>query len=374
MSCLLGTVFIVVLATAPVHAFRHEDYAVLAEDSQAQSAAKLKAVLDIFQRVVFDVHGVHINDGVFDCDGKSYSFEKALGFGAEGVTAILRRQSGGVKGQRVVAKLTKEPAMAKSGWGMNSRRELTHSAKTLKKECDISNVLLAAKVPNTLSCEASCQHGKPDSEHLMIVLEPFVEGAKPWTSTWIGGEQLSATERPFGPNSPKQITGTEAEPLDPRVEKGLRMTFTTVWGMLKAGIANPDQHHNVLFKEDGTPTFIDMGMAVNVNQKQTLGGLKPAWYVNKFLDAMFKFIPPLMLDWAESELLPHPPLAPELEAIVQARWPDWRKEKGNEWAREEADKLKKKLQELCQPRRCPASMCGYASFQECDKCPQCQSG
>jgi len=106
--------------------------------------------------------------------------------------------------------------------------------------------------------------------------------------------------------------------------------------MLRANITNSDQHHNILYEKDGTPTFIDMGLAEILHKTW----LSKKYCIEGFLKAIFTLIPPLMLDWAERELIPHPPLPPETEQIVQDYWPNWKAKMGKELA----DKINKAVE------------------------------
>lgn len=319
--------------------------------------ASLRAAEATFRWIVFK--GVSVDDEApFQCEQGTYTFEATLGAGFEGVTVLLRQVGNG--GQKVVAKLTKTPAKRDTGAG-----------KTLQKECDIYKTLQAARVPHTLACEASCYHGHKGSKHLMVVLSPYVEGAKPWTGTWIGGTIFEEERRPFGPTSPRQVTGAESEPTHAGVERGLRLSFETAWAMLGARIANTDQHHNILYEQDGTPTFIDMGLAVDLSKKGTYV-LDPDWYMEGFLKAIFDLIPPLMLDWAERELVEtRPELPSDVEKVVRNFWPKWKLESGAQRADKETKRLQKEFEETC--RFCPKIMCDYGSFKiKCAACPQCQ--
>jgi len=264
-----------------------------------------------------------------------------------------------------------EKTMKRQGY-----HEFSISAKTLQKECLIYNTMQKGKVPHTLSCEAMCLHGPSGLEHQMIVVSPFVRNAQPWTRTWIGGYIFKPEKRPFGVDSPRQITGGENKPLDPRIERGLLLSFQTVWAMLAANVANRDQHHNILYTLDGTPTFIDMGHAEDYSKPTQLA---PAWYVGGFLEASFRLIPPLMLDWAEHHLiLSRPPLPKNVRGLnvhefVDQTWQAWRKSEGQKLVNQETDRLRQEFVRLCDKRTsCPESLCDMSPFKEkCAKCPQC---
>ena len=55
-----------------------------------------------------------------------------------------------------------------------------------------------------------------------------------------------------------QITGFTGKAM----ANAIQLTLSTAWAMLGAGVVNRDQGHNILYRRDGTPLFIDMGMAV----------------------------------------------------------------------------------------------------------------
>jgi hypothetical protein len=345
---------------------RHDVEVFLGLDAEETEEAQLHGADELFRWVVFN--GVSVEDTqAFHCGSKSYSFDAPLGKGFEGVTVLVRGQGGA--SERLVAKLTRSPAM--DGSAMSS------AALRLQKECQHYRTLEAAGVPHTLACEAECSHGPEGDEHYMAILKPFVERAKPWTGTWIGGPVFNASKRPFGPGSPRQITGREAEPAElgrfaPQVERALRLSFETVWAMLRIPMANTDQHHNILYQEDGTPTFIDMGMAEDLSKEMT-SVLPKEFYVEGFLSAAFELIPPLMLDWSERELiLPRPQLPDEVETLVKRHWSHWKESEGKALAVKEDERLRKEMEETC--RLCPKVMCDFGSFKErCAACPECQN-
>lgn len=184
------------------------------------------------------------------CDGKTYDGPvDGLGAGAHGVAVLMHR--GTKKGPQVVVKLVKS--------------ELNLKEENLNHECDVSKVTEAAKVQNVVVCEASCLlDGRP-----MIVVSPFKSKAKNF----------------IGPIRPTYFESAAA------AESAIRLTFTTGFAMLEAGVANIDQGHNILYGKDGSLLFIDMGLAVIVNK---LVGVMRTFHVERFIKQLVQKLP---ADW-----------------------------------------------------------------------------
>jgi len=140
-----------------------------------------------------------------------------VGSGAQGITVMLHRAQR--SGPKVVAKF----------WDGRDDENLNH-------ECNIFKRLARAGVTNVLTCEAACDHNC----HTMIVVSPFVGG--------IHRSFLKELEPDFF-DSPAAL------------RRAVKETFRIGFSMLAAEVANFDQGHNILYRANGSATFIDMGLA-----------------------------------------------------------------------------------------------------------------
>jgi len=112
-------------------------------------------------------------------------------------------------------------------------------------ECDMLRKV--STIEHIVRCEASCV---PVGGTRSIIVAPFVQHA--------------ASAR-YSVNKLK-VQGTRLS--EQEKDNAAELTFKTGFEMLKAGVVNLDQAHNILYASDGTPTFIDFGRAVDLQAKK----------------------------------------------------------------------------------------------------------
>jgi len=190
-------------------------------------------------------------------------------------------------------------------------------------------------VDNVPNLEDSCQFGSKSSGVGVIILSEALEDAKyldpPLNDDvwWMGGPTYGKENPLAGKDGvQKQITTGECTPRDnaklgaeaAKLKRALEEVFKTVWAILKADIANPSQHRNLWFKKDGTPIFMSFEEA-----NDRLSEVQVEEQVTLFLKSMFNLIPPLMLGWAEDNLIKkRESISDFADRIVKDYWSDWR--------------------------------------------------
>jgi len=242
-------------------------------------------------------------------------------------------------------------------------------------------------VDNVPNLEDSCQFGSKSSGVGVIILSEALEDAKyldpPLNDDvwWMGGPTYGKENPLAGKDGvQKQITTGECTPRDnaklgaeaAKLKRALEEVFKTVWAILKADIANPSQHRNLWFKKDGTPIFMSFEEA-----NDRLSEVQVEEQVTLFLKSMFNLIPPLMLGWAEDNLIKkRESISDFADRIVKDYWSDWRSSEGEGRAAAEKEKwqpggkspiLGTECSKSCTPILCP--------FMDiCSPCFMCATG
>lgn len=166
---------------------------------------------------------VELPDGSFECEGRTYKEPyKVLNAGLDGAAILVQRaQDNG----EVVLKIASEP---------NMDFQAEH-------ECEMMRQLEG--VEHIVRCEATCV---PSTGKRVIITVPFV---RDFGTHWGSVDKIKVNGKQLTPGA---------------IDNAAETTLAVAFDMLKKGIINADQGHNILYESNGTPTFIDFGRAVDL--------------------------------------------------------------------------------------------------------------